>query len=208
MYKSFVKRLVDVLLSLVGLVVLSPVLLVLWIIVRVKLGKPAVFTQERPGKDGKIFKLYKFRSMTEERDAEGELLPDALRLPPFGKLLRRTSLDELPELMNIFKGDMSLVGPRPLLVRYLPRYTQEQARRHCVRPGLTGLAQVNGRNAISWEDKFKFDVWYTDNLSASLDIKIMVKTVMAVLKREGISQENQASMEEFMGSEPKEDEDL
>jgi lipopolysaccharide/colanic/teichoic acid biosynthesis glycosyltransferase len=203
LYRKYVKRLLDILLSLAAIVLLSPILAALWILVRVKLGRPAIFTQERPGKDGKLFKLRKFRSMSEERDAAGALLPDGLRLPPFGAMLRRTSLDELPELFNILKGDMSIIGPRPLLVRYLPLYTPEQARRHSVRPGLTGLAQISGRNAISWEEKFEYDVWYVDKLSASLDLKILAKTVSAVLRREGISQAEQATMEEFRGSPPK-----
>ncbi len=169
------------------------------ILVRQKLGSPVLFTQERPGKDEKIFKLYKFRSMTDAKDENGNLLPDEDRLPAFGKKLRSTSLDELPELFNILKGDMSIIGPRPLLVRYLPRYSEFQKHRHDVRPGLTGLAQTHGRNAITWEKKFEYDVEYVNNLSFALDVKIFFETVRAVLKREGISSETSATMEEFMG---------
>lgn len=185
MYKYVIKRLLDILLSLCGIIVLSPVYLVLWVLVRIKLGKPSLFTQERPGKDGKLFKLYKFRSMTSERDASGELLPDEVRLTRFGKLLRSTSLDELPELFNILKGDMSLIGPRPLLVRYLPYYTEEESHRHDVRPGLTGYAQVNGRNALGWEERFAFDLEYVKNVSFLMDLKIIGMTVGKVLKRSG-----------------------
>jgi lipopolysaccharide/colanic/teichoic acid biosynthesis glycosyltransferase len=197
--RAYIKRLFDVACSFAALLLLSPLLLALWALVRRKLGKPAIFRQERPGKDARIFTLYKFRSMTDRTDADGAPLPDAERLTPFGRMLRRTSLDELPELWNVLKGDMSLIGPRPLLVRYLPLYSPEQARRHAVRPGLTGWAQVNGRNAITWEQKFKFDVQYVDELSARLDLRICVKTVRAVLSREGISQEGEATMEEFKG---------
>ena len=185
MYKHFVKRVLDFLLSFCGIVVLSPVLAVLWVLVRVKLGSPVLFHQERPGRHEKIFKLYKFRSMTDERDAQGNLLPDEVRLTRFGKLLRSTSLDELPELFNILKGDMSLIGPRPLLVRYLPYYTEEERHRHDVRPGLTGLAQVNGRNALGWEDRFKYDLYYVEHLNFLLDIKIIAMTAGKVLKRSG-----------------------
>lgn len=185
MYRKFIKRLFDLLLSLTGIIVLLPVLLVLWILVRVKLGSPALFTQERPGKNEKVFKLYKFRSMTDERDKNGELLPDEIRLTRFGRLLRATSLDELPELFNILKGDMSLIGPRPLLVRYLPYYTKEERHRHDVRPGLTGLAQVNGRNALGWEDRFTYDLEYVNHLTFGMDIKIIAMTVGNVLKRSG-----------------------
>lgn len=187
------------------LIILSPILVVVYIMVSTKLGKPAIFKQERPGldkKDGRgsrIFTMYKFRTMTEERDGEGNLLPDEIRLTPFGKFLRGTSLDELPELWNILKGDMSFVGPRPLLVKYLNRYSPEQARRHEVRPGLTGWAQINGRNAISWEEKFKLDVWYVDNWNLALDLKILWQTGMKVIKRDGISAEGEATMSEFMG---------
>lgn len=185
MYKKWFKRWLDFLLSLCGIVVLSPILLVLAALVRVKLGSPVLFHQERPGRHEKIFKLYKFRSMTDERDAEGKLLPDEVRLTRFGKLLRSTSLDELPELFNILKGDMSLIGPRPLLVRYLPYYTEEERHRHDVRPGLTGLAQVNGRNALGWEDRFRYDLEYVNHISFGLDLKIIGMTVGKVLKRSG-----------------------
>ncbi len=185
MYRKFIKRLFDLLLSLAGIIVLLPVLLVLWVLVRVKLGSPALFTQERPGKNEKVFKLYKFRSMTDERDKNGELLPDEIRLTRFGRLLRATSLDELPELFNILKGDMSLIGLRPLLVRYLPYYTKEERHRHDVRPGLTGLAQVNGRNALGWEDRFAYDLEYVNHLTFGMDIKIIAMTVGKVLKRSG-----------------------
>lgn len=200
MYRKYIKRILDFFISLSGLIVLSPVLLTLWILVRLKLGSPVLFTQQRPGKNGKIFKLYKFRSMTDEKDESGNLLPDEARLTPFGKKLRSASLDELPELFNILKGDMSIVGPRPLLVRYLPRYNEFQRHRHDVRPGLTGLAQTHGRNAITWEKKFEYDVEYVNKLSFALDVSIFAATVGAVLKREGINSETSATMEEFMGS--------
>ena len=199
-YEKYGKRALDIILSGGALLVLWPVMLVLAILVRTKLGSPVIFCQERPGRDGKIFKLYKFRSMTDERDENGELLSDEVRLTKFGRLLRATSLDELPELWNIFRGDMSLVGPRPLLVKYLPLYNAEQARRHDVTPGLTGWAQVNGRNAITWEEKFELDVWYVDHISFALDMKILWQTVKAVLCREGISSETNATMEDFVGS--------
>ena len=201
MYKKRIKRCLDIVLSLCGIIVLSPVLLVLFILVRVKLGSPVLFKQERPGKGEKIFTLCKFRTMTDARDEKGELLPDEVRLTKFGRLLRATSLDELPELFNILKGDMSVIGPRPLLVRYLPRYNSFQRRRHEVRPGLTGLAQVNGRNALGWEEKFEYDVRYVDNLTFAMDVRIFFATVRAVLKHEGINSETSATMEEFMGSE-------
>ncbi|MBD5444177.1 MAG: sugar transferase [Lachnospiraceae bacterium] len=199
MYRNCIKRLLDIIISLCGIIILFPVYLVLAILVRLKLGSPVLFKQERPGKDEKIFKLYKFRSMTDATDENGNLLPDEDRLPAFGKKLRSTSLDELPELFNILKGDMSIIGPRPLLVRYLPRYNEFQKHRHDVRPGLTGLAQTHGRNAITWEKKFEYDVEYVNNLSFALDVKIFLETVRAVLKREGISSETSATMEEFMG---------
>ena len=183
--KKCFKRCLDFLLSLCGIVVLSPILAVLAVLVRVKLGSPVLFHQERPGRHEKIFKLYKFRSMTDEKDADGNLLPDEVRLTRFGKLLRSTSLDELPELFNILKGDMSLIGPRPLLVRYLPYYTEEERHRHDVRPGLTGLAQVNGRNALGWEDRFRYDLDYVNHISLGLDLKIIGMTVGKVLKRSG-----------------------
>ena len=200
-YERFVKRPQDFLCALAALVVLSPVLLVVAALVRVKLGTPVLFTQDRPGKDGKIFKLYKFRTMLDAYDASGEPLPDEERLTSFGAKLRATSLDELPELINILKGDMSVVGPRPLLVRYLPRYNARQARRHEVRPGFTGLAQVHGRNALSWEEKFEWDVQYVDNVSFFGDWKIILQTVATVVKREGIHSAKSATMEEFMWSE-------
>ena len=199
-YERYVKRPQDFLCALAATVGLSPVMLVTAALVRKNLGSPVIFGQDRPGKDGKVFKLYKFRTMTDERDENGELLPDEVRLTPFGQKLRSLSLDELPELLNILKGDMAVVGPRPLLVRYLDRYTPEQARRHEVRPGLTGLAQVHGRNTVSWEDKFAWDVRYVDNVTFLGDWKIIAQTVLAVVKREGISSETSATMEEFMGS--------
>ena len=185
MYGKFVKRFLDIFISLTAIVLLSPLLLLLWILVRSKLGKPALFTQQRPGKNEKIFKLYKFRSMADQRDDKGELLPDEVRLTSFGKLLRASSLDELPELFNILKGDMSLIGPRPLLVRYLPYYTSQERHRHDVRPGLTGLAQVNGRNALGWEERFAFDLEYVNRLTLGMDLKIIGMTVGKVLKRSG-----------------------
>ena len=205
MYRSFFKRIFDFILSLTAIIILSPVLLLLTVIGAFLMGGNPFFTQERPGKDGKIFKLVKFRSMNNKRDERGELLPDEKRLTYYGKFLRNTSFDELPELINILKGDMAIVGPRPLLVRYLTRYSKTQARRHEVRPGLTGLAQVNGRNAISWEEKFRYDVEYVDNLSLMLDIKIILMTVLKVVKRDGISSENSATMEEFMGQQGKDE---
>ena len=198
-YRHFFKRLFDIILSLLALIVLSPLFVVLAILVRIKLGKPILFSQKRPGKDEKIFTLYKFRTMTDHKDSKGNLLPDGERLPAFGKFLRSTSLDELPELFNILKGDMSIVGPRPLLVQYLTRYNEEQKRRHEIRPGFTGWAQVNGRNAISWEEKFSYDVWYVDNLTLWLDVKIILRTLMVVCKRSGINSGNSETMEEFVG---------
>jgi len=185
MYRLFIKRLLDIVLSGMALIILAPVYLVLAILIRMNLGAPVIFCQERPGRYGKIFRLYKFRTMTDERDEEGNLLPDEERLPRFGRILRSTSLDELPELWNIFIGDMSLIGPRPLLVRYLPYYTQEESHRHDVRPGLTGLAQVNGRNALGWEDRFSYDLEYVNHLTFLMDVKIIVMTVGKVLKRSG-----------------------
>lgn len=201
MYARFFKRILDFILSLCALAVLSPVLLVLIILGTVNMKGNPFFTQLRPGKDEKIFRLIKFRTMTNQKDKEGKLLPDDVRLTKYGKFLRSTSLDELPELLNILVGDMSIVGPRPLLVKYLPRYNEEQKHRHDVRPGLTGYAQANGRNAVTWEDKFKMDVWYTRNISFELDVKIILDTVKCVLKRDGISSDSSATMEEFMGSE-------
>lgn len=198
----FLKRTFDIIVSTLGLVILSPILLVLALLVRVNLGAPIFFRQERPGLHEKIFRLYKFRSMKDAADAQGRELPDEERLGKFGRLLRASSLDELPELFNVLKGEMSLVGPRPLLVKYLPLYNEEQHRRHDVLPGITGWAQVNGRNAISWEEKFKLDVWYVDHWSPWLDLKILLLTVKKVLIHEGISAENQATTEEFKGSGP------
>jgi lipopolysaccharide/colanic/teichoic acid biosynthesis glycosyltransferase len=200
MYRSFIKRGLDIVSSLLGLAVLSPALLLLALAVRLKLGSPVIFSQHRPGKDAKIFKLYKFRSMTSETDAQGVPLPDGERLTRFGKLLRASSLDELPELWNILKGDMSVVGPRPLLTQYLPLYDAEQARRHEVRPGLTGLAQVNGRNAISWPEKFRLDCEYVDGVSFWLDAKIMLATIGKVFSGSGISSATSETMEAFTGN--------
>ncbi len=199
-YEKYIKRALDIFLSGMALLILWPVLLVTAILVRTKLGSPVIFCQERPGKNEKIFKLYKFRSMTDARDENGDLLPDEVRLTKFGRFLRSTSLDELPELWNILRGDMSIVGPRPLLVKYLPLYNEEQRRRHHVRPGLTGWAQANGRNAISWEEKFRLDVEYVDHISFALDVKTIWRTVKNVLRREGISSETAATMEEFAGT--------
>ncbi len=201
MYAKYFKRLLDFILSLTALIVLSPVLLILIILGAVNMKGNPFFTQLRPGKDEKIFRLIKFRTMTNQKDKEGNLLPDDVRLTKYGEFLRSTSLDELPELINILKADMSIIGPRPLLVKYLPRYNDEQKHRHDVRPGLTGYAQANGRNAVTWEDKFKMDVWYTRNISFKLDVKIIIDTVKCVLKRDGISSESSSTMEEFMGSE-------
>lgn len=200
MYRCFLKRLFDMLLSLLALLLFSPLLLVLALLVRTKLGSPVLFCQERPGKDEKIFKLYKFRSMTDARDEHGDLLPDDIRLTRFGRMLRATSLDELPELWNILKGDMAIVGPRPLLVKYLPLYNEEQHRRHEVRPGLTGLAQVNGRNKITWEQKFEYDVWYTEHISLPLDLKILCMTVYSVLKHSDVNASENETMEDFTGT--------
>ena len=196
----FIKRLFDIIVSAVGLVLLSPLLVLLAVLVRINLGSPIFFRQERPGLHEKIFRLYKFRSMKDAVDRDGKELPDAERLSKFGRLLRASSLDELPELFNVLKGEMSLVGPRPLLVKYLPLYNEEQHRRHDVLPGITGWAQVNGRNAISWEEKFRLDVWYVDHWSLWLDLKILFMTVKKVFIREGISAENQVTMEEFHGN--------
>lgn len=200
MYAKFFKRFFDFLLSLMGLMALSPVFLILIVLGAVKMKGNPFFTQLRPGKDEKIFRLIKFRTMTCEKDENGNYLPDEKRLTRYGEVLRSTSLDELPELINILKGDMSLVGPRPLLVRYLDRYNDFQGQRHNVRPGLTGYAQVNGRNAISWEERFALDVEYVNNLTFWMDIKILIGTAKAVLKREGINSETSATMEEFLGS--------
>lgn len=199
-YKKYIKRPQDFCCALAAVIVLSPVMAVTALLVRLRLGSPVLFKQERPGLDGKVFTLYKFRTMTDEKDSAGNLLPDEARLTSFGKMLRSTSLDELPELFNILNGDMSVVGPRPLLVKYLPLYNEHQARRQEVRPGFTGYAQVHGRNAISWEEKFDLDVEYVDHVSFIGDWKIIFQTVKTVLKREGISSETAATMEEFKGS--------
>ncbi|MBS7344073.1 MAG: sugar transferase [Caryophanon sp.] len=194
------KRLFDFLISAVMILLLCWLFVIVGILIKIKLGSPIVFTQPRPGKDGKVFNVYKFRSMTDERDANGELLPDEIRLTKFGQLLRKLSLDELPQLFNVLKGNMSFVGPRPLLVEYLPLYNARQARRHEVRPGITGWAQVNGRNAISWEQKFEYDVWYVENRSLLLDIKILFLTLKKVFISEGISAAGQATMTKFTGT--------
>ena len=199
-YEQYIKRPMDIILSLVAIIGLVPVLLLVAVLVRKKLGKPVIFTQERPGLNEKIFKLYKFRSMTDKCNEKGELLPDELRLTNFGKFLRSTSLDELPELFNIIKGDMSVVGPRPLLVKYLPLYNEFQRHRHDVRPGLSGLAQINGRNAITWEQKFEYDVEYTKNITFLGDWKIILLTFKKAFFREGISAQNEATMPEFIGN--------
>ncbi len=194
------KRCFDFLAALFAGALLAPLLLVLALLVRVWLGSPVLFRQVRPGRGGRIFKMWKFRTMTDARDAEGRLLPDSVRLTPFGRWLRATSLDELPELWNVLRGDMSLVGPRPLLVEYLPLYSPEQARRHEVRPGITGWAQINGRNALSWEEKFRLDVWYVDHRSFLLDLRILVRTVAKVFVREGIAAAGEATMPRFTGT--------
>lgn len=199
-YAKYIKRCLGFLCSFLFLVLFWWLYVILAILVKTKLGSPVLFTQERPGKNEKIFKLYKFRTMTDERDENGELLPDEVRLTKFGKFLRSTSLDELPELFNILKGDMAFVGPRPLLVSYLPLYNEKQKHRHDVRPGLTGYAQVHGRNAITWDEKFKYDIEYVNNVSLLGDIKIIFGTLVSVLKREGISSETSATMEVFTGS--------
>lgn len=199
-YEKYIKRLLDIVLSGAALVILSPVLLITAVLVRIKLGSPVIFTQERPGKDEKVFKLHKFRSMTDARDANGNLLPDKERLTRFGAKLRLLSIDELPELWDIFRGKMSIVGPRPLLVKYLPLYNAEQRHRHDVRPGLTGWAQVHGRNLTSWEERFEYDVEYVKNISFALDVKIILMTVRCVFAREGINADGSATMEAFVGT--------
>lgn len=200
MYRKCFKRFFDFILSLISIIILSPMFLVLAVLVKIKLGSPVIFKQKRPGLNEKIFTLYKFRTMTDEKDEFGNLLPDKERLTKFGKFLRSTSLDELPELINILKGDMSFIGPRPLLVQYLPLYNEQQRKRHEVRPGLSGLAQVNGRNKINWEEKFKYDVEYVNNISFLLDLKIFFLTIKKVIIREGINQEGEATMEYFTGN--------
>lgn len=197
MYQKYIKRLLDIILSLIAIIITFPIFLIVGLLVLIFLGKPAIFRQKRPGKDEKIFTLYKFRSMSNKKDKEGNLLPDEKRLTKFGKFLRKTSLDEIPEFINILKGDMSFVGPRPLLVEYLDYYTEEERHRHDVRPGLTGLAQVNGRNLLDWEDRFKKDVEYVNNVTFINDIKIILKTIKVVFKREGINQKNRATMDFF-----------
>ena len=206
-YSKYIKRVLDFIISLLALTVLSPLLLVLTLVGAVKMRGNPFFVQERPGRNGRVFRLIKLRSMTNEKK-NGELLPDEERLTGYGRFLRRTSLDELPELWNILVGHMSIVGPRPLLVKYLPLYNEHQARRHEVRPGLTGWAQVNGRNSITWEQKFDYDVWYVDHVSFALDVRIVMMTVRSVLKREGISGDNNATMAEFTGSAESKDEQL
>lgn len=201
MYQNYIKRILDIGCAVAALLVFCWLFAIVALLVRIKLGSPVLFTQDRPGKDEKIFKLYKFRTMTDQRDGEGNLLPDEVRLTKFGRLMRKTSLDELPEALNILKGDMSVVGPRPLLVKYLPLYNETQRRRHEVRPGLSGLAQVNGRNACSWEEKFAYDVEYVDHISFLGDVKIILQTVKkAFVRAEGISAEGVATMEEFRGT--------
>ena len=203
MYKSNIKRIIDLLLAGIGFLIISPVFLLLWLLLAVaNKGAGVFFTQTRPGKDERIFRVIKFKTMTDERDAEGNLLPDAERLTKISKLVRSTSLDEIPQLLNVIKGDMSLIGPRPLLVQYLPLYNEKQKRRHEIRPGITGWAQVNGRNAISWEEKFELDVWYVENISLGLDIKVILRTIKNVLVREGINSDTSATMEAFKGNTP------
>ena len=200
MYKKYIKRILDFVLSLMAIIILLPVFIIIAVLVRIKLGSPVLFVQERPGKDEKVFKMYKFRTMTDKRDKDGNLLPDAARMTSFGRILRSASLDELPELWNILKGDMSIVGPRPLLVEYLPRYNTYQRQRHDVRPGLSGLAQINGRNGITWEEKFALDVEYVQTISFLLDLKIVFLTFYRVVKREGINAEGETTMNAFLGS--------
>lgn len=201
MYRKFLKRLIDIFLSGIALIVLSPIILIIWIWLSIaNKGAGAFFIQERPGKDTKIFKVVKFKTMTDERDISGDLLPDEKRLTNVGKFIRSTSLDELPQLWNVFKGDMSLIGPRPLLPQYLPLYSTEQSRRHEVRPGITGWAQINGRNSISWAERFKYDVWYVDNITLLTDLKIMFLTIKKVVVRDGINSATSATMEDFNGT--------
>lgn len=200
MYKNFIKRILDIILSFLALVILSPLLILTAFLIRIKLGKPVFFKQLRPGKNEKIFGILKFRTMTDAKDENGNLLPDEIRLTRFGQFLRSTSIDELPELLNILNGDMSIVGPRPLLVQYLERYNEEQKHRHDVKPGLTGLAQVNGRNGITWEEKFHYDLEYVKNITFYGDCKIIFQTVMKVFGREGISSTTSVTMEEFKGN--------
>ena len=199
-YKKFFKPLMDKILALILIIIFSPIMIIVAILIYLWDGRPIIFTQERPGLNEKIFKIYKFRTMTNEKDEFGNLLSDEKRLNGIGKIIRSLSLDELPQLFNVLKGDMSFIGPRPLLVKYLPRYTKEQRKRHLVKPGITGLAQVKGRNALSWREKFKYDVFYVNHLSFKLDLYIICQTVLKVIKREGVSQEGHATMEEFNGN--------
>ena len=199
-YKNFFKPLIDKILALILIILFSPIMIIVAILIYLWDGRPIIFTQERPGLNEKIFKIYKFRTMTNEKDEFGNLLPDEKRLNGIGKIIRSLSLDELPQLFNVLKGDMSFIGPRPLLVKYLPRYNKEQRKRHLVKPGITGLAQVKGRNALSWREKFKYDVFYVNHLSFKLDLYIICQTVLKVIKKEGISQEGHATMEEFNGN--------
>lgn len=201
-YQRFFKRPLDFTLASLSILLLSPVFLIIAVLVKIKLGSPVIFKQQRPGLNGKIFTMYKFRTMTNKRDANGELLADSERFTKFGKFLRSTSLDELPELFNVLKGDMSIVGPRPLLIEYIPLYDEQQRKRLNVLPGITGWAQVNGRNALTWEEKFKLDTWYVENWNFILDLKIIVKTILVVLKREGISAQGEATMSRFTGNIP------
>lgn len=200
LYRRYIKRLIDIILSLIGLIILSPVMIIAAILIRINLGSPIIFKQERPGKDGKIFTMYKFRTMLNSKDNDGNLLPNEKRHTKFGKLLRSTSIDELPGLLNVLKGDMSLVGPRPLLVEYLSRYDEHQARRHDVRPGITGWAQVNGRNTISWEERFDYDVEYVDGYNLIMDMKILIQTAIKVFKRADVNQSEKITMTKFMGN--------
>lgn len=200
LYRRYFKRPMDIILSLIALIVLSPIMLIIAILVRIKLGSPVIFKQQRPGLNEKIFTMYKFRTMTDERDENGELLPNHLRFTKFGRTLRATSLDELPELINILKGDMSIIGPRPLLIEYLALYNECQKRRHKVRPGLSGLAQVNGRNDITWEERFKYDIEYVENISFLLDLKLILQTLFKVFKREGVNKSKNVPMEKFKGT--------
>lgn len=199
MYRYFFKRIFDILGALILIILTAPVMAWAYFAIKKHLGTPVIFTQARPGKNAKIFKIYKFRSMSDARDENGNLLSDEVRLGEFGKRIRALSIDELPQLFNVLKGDMSFIGPRPLLVEYLPLYSKEQSRRHNVRPGITGLAQVNGRNAISWKEKFEFDTYYADNLSVILDIKIAIKTIQKVIKKDGVNKEGMATTEKFNG---------
>lgn len=203
MYKNLIKPILDFILAFLLIIVFSPIILIVALLIKLKLGSPILFTQERPGLNGKIFRIYKFRTMSDERDSKGDLLSDELRLKGFGKFIRKSSLDELPQLFNVLKGEMSFVGPRPLLVEYLKLYNQEQAKRHNVKPGITGWAQVNGRNAISWEEKFKLDVYYVEHISFMLDCKILYMTFFKVLKRKDINSNTNITMEKFTGNQSK-----